>query len=76
VMLLAYSAGLGLPFLLLALGFGRDDRLGWLRRHSRHIEIAGGALLVVMGVAVITGDWTRLMSDMLAMYARLGWPPL
>ncbi|WP_455032261.1 cytochrome c biogenesis CcdA family protein [Lentzea sokolovensis] len=77
LMLLAYSTGLGLPFLLLALGFFRgNDRLGWLRRHSRHIEITGGALLIVMGIAVMTGDWTRLMSDMLGVYARLGWPPL
>ncbi|WP_439664787.1 cytochrome c biogenesis CcdA family protein [Lentzea sp. HUAS TT2] len=77
VMLLAYSAGLGLPFLLLALGFERgNDRLGWLRRHSRHIEIGGGVLLVAMGIAVMTGDWTRLMSDLLAVYARLGWPPI
>ena len=77
LLLLAYSLGLGLPFLLLARGMARGGgRLGWLRRHSRRIEIAGGVLLVAMGVAMMTGGWTVLMSRMLAFYARLGWPPI
>lgn len=77
LLLLAYSLGLGLPFLLLARGMARGGgRLGWLRRHSRRIEVAGGILLVGMGVAMMTGGWTVLMSRMLAFYARLGWPPI
>ncbi|MFC7339890.1 cytochrome c biogenesis CcdA family protein [Saccharopolyspora griseoalba] len=77
LLLLAYSAGLGVPFVLLATGLSRGkDRFGWLRRHARRIEIAGGLLLAVMGLAVMTGDWTALMSRMLAFYARIGWPPL
>jgi cytochrome c-type biogenesis protein len=68
---------LGLPFLLLAAGMSTGrDRLGWLRRHSRRIEIAGGAVLVAMGAAGMTGGWTALMSRMLSVYARLGWPPI
>ena len=51
-------------------------RLGWLRRHSRKLEITGGILLVIMGVAVLSGQWTEFMSSMLAVYARLGWPPI
>ncbi|MBI1843550.1 MAG: hypothetical protein HYR89_02910 [Actinobacteria bacterium] len=46
-----YSLGLGVPFVLPALGFSRAQRsLGWLRRHGRHIEHAGGALLVGVGL--------------------------
>lgn len=76
-LLLLYALGLGLPFLWLAraIGAGRD-RLGWLRRHARQIEVAGGAVLTVMGVAVVTGGWTVLMSRMLAWYSRYGWPPI
>lgn len=77
VLLLAYSLGLGVPFLLLASGLARGGTgFGWLRRHARRIEVVGGLLLVAMGIAVLTGGWTVLMSRMLAAYARLGWPPL
>ena len=77
MLLAAYSLGLGLPFLGLAVAVARGRvRLGWLRRHSRKLEITGGILLVIMGVAVISGRWTEFMSSMLAVYARLGWPPI
>jgi cytochrome c-type biogenesis protein len=74
---LAYSLGLGLPFLALAAGLARGrDRFGWLHRHSRRIEIGGGLALAATGVLMITGGWTAAMSGMLAWYARLGWPPI
>ncbi|MBW0104177.1 cytochrome c biogenesis CcdA family protein [Pseudonocardia sp. KRD291] len=77
VLLLAYSAGLGLPFLLLGAGVARGtDRFGMLRRHARHVEIVGGLALVATGLLMITGGWTVLMSQVLAVYARLGWPPI
>ncbi|WP_026152520.1 cytochrome c biogenesis CcdA family protein [Actinopolyspora halophila] len=77
VLLLAYSAGLGVPFVLLATGLSKGkDRFGWLRRNTRRIEISGGILLAAMGVAILTGGWTVLMSHILAFYAQLGWPPI
>lgn len=77
LLLLAYSLGLGIPFLLVARSVVRGGgRLRHLRRHSRRIEIAGGIVLVVMGSAMMTGGWTALMSRMLAFYARFGWPPI
>lgn len=77
LLLLAYSAGLGVPFVLLAAGINTGkDRFAWLRRHTRHMEIVGGVLLAMMGIAITTGSWTALMSQMLAFYAQLGWPPL
>lgn len=77
VLLGAYSLGLGLPFLLVAAGVARGrQRLRWLRRHGRAVEITGGLVLIVMGVAMLTGGWTVLMSRLLALYARVGWPPL
>lgn len=77
LLLLAYSFGLGLPFLLLAAGLARGrNRFTWLRRHARRIEIVGGLILVGMGVVMMTGGWTVLMSEMLAYYAQLGWPPI
>lgn len=77
LLLLAYSLGLGLPFLLVARGIVRGrGRSQWLRRNSRRIEIIGGVLLIGMGLAMMTGGWTVLKRRMLAGYARLGWPPI
>jgi cytochrome c-type biogenesis protein len=76
-LLFVYSLGLGIPFLLLAWGQARAARaLGWLRRHGRAIEIAGGAVLVLMGVLMIAGEWTRLFIPLLRLFARSGWPPI
>jgi cytochrome c-type biogenesis protein len=65
VLTLAYCAGLGLPFVLIALGASRAVRaLGWLRRHTRAIQIAGGALLVVVGLLLVTGAWGELLAKL------------
>lgn len=76
-LLLVYSLGLGIPFLLLALGYARSMRLfSWLRRHGRGVEIAGGFLLVLMGILMVTGQWTRMFAPLLHLYSRVGWPPI
>ena len=57
----AYSLGLGLPFLVLALWMERTERvLGWLRRHRLALMRVGGGMLVVLGVLLVTGLWGRL----------------
>jgi cytochrome c-type biogenesis protein len=62
VLVLAYCLGLGLPFVVLALGAGWAVRAtGWLRRHVRGVQIAGGVLLVVVGIALVTGLWGELV---------------
>ena len=76
-LLFVYSLGLGVPFLLLALGVARTGRLfRWLRRHGRAIEVAGGSILVLMGVLMITGRWIQLFAPLLRLFSRSGWPPL
>ena len=76
-LLFVYSLGLGVPFLLLALGVARTGRLfGWLRRHGRAIEVAGGSILVLMGVLMITGQWIQLFAPLLRLFSRSGWPPV
>lgn len=62
---LAYSLGLGIPFVLIALGFGWATRsLTFLRRHIRAVNLIGGALLVALGVLMVTGVWTAFMSQL------------
>ncbi len=55
-LLLAYSAGLGLPFVAAALALGSFLRfVGRFRAHFRTIERVAGALLVLTGLAFLTG---------------------
>jgi cytochrome c-type biogenesis protein len=76
-LLFVYSLGLGIPFLLLAWGQARATRaFGWFRRHGRAIERAGGAVLLLMGVLMIAGQWTRLFIPLIRWFARSGWPPI
>ena len=56
-MLVAYSFGLGVPFVLTGLAFGRlSGALGFARRHSRAVSVVSGALLAALGVLIITGE--------------------
>lgn len=56
-LLLVYSAGLGLPFIAVALLFGRmTGLLQRLQRHSLLINRIAGALLIVVGVLIATGQ--------------------
>ncbi|NKY56594.1 cytochrome c biogenesis CcdA family protein [Nocardia flavorosea] len=57
-LIVAYCAGLGLPFVVLAFGSASALRgVGWLRRNTRTIQVVGGLLLVAVGVALVTGAW-------------------
>ena len=70
VLTLAYCAGLGLPFVLIALGASRAVRaLGWLRRHTRAIQIVGGALLMTVGFLLVSGAWGAMIASMQASVA-------
>ncbi|MDX1892505.1 cytochrome c biogenesis CcdA family protein [Mycolicibacterium sp. 050158] len=75
VLVVAYCLGLGIPFLLLAFGSARAVQgLGWLRRHTRGIQIFGGALLILVGLALVTGLWADFVSwvrDVFVSDARL-----
>ena len=62
-MVIAYCLGLGIPFVLLALGSGwAMGAFGWLRRHTRGIQIFGGVLLIAVGLALVTGLWNDFIS--------------
>ena len=56
-----YSAGLAIPFLLTAIAFNRMTTLfAVVKRHYAAIVATGGAILVVMGVLIWTGELTQL----------------
>lgn len=71
----AYSLGLGIPFLLLAVGFGWATRsVAFLRRHIRVVNVLGGLLLIVLGVLMVTGVWTAIMSQLLGVIGGVELP--
>lgn len=62
---LVYCLGLGIPFLLAALGFGRFmHAVTWFRRHQRLVSVLGGLLLITVGVLLVSGLWDSLIDDM------------
>ena len=61
VLLLAYAAGLAVPFLAVAMGATWvAHRLGWVGRHHHAVSLVSGAMLVVLGVLMITNTLARL----------------
>ena len=63
VLVIAYCLGLGIPFVLSAFGSASAVAgLGWLRRHTRGLQIFGGVLLVAVGVALVSGVWNDFVS--------------
>ena len=70
---LAYCVGLGVPFLLVALGLGWASRsISFVKRHLRVVNIVGGLVLVVIGLLMVTGLWSALMSSVGAVIAGYG----
>jgi cytochrome c-type biogenesis protein len=58
-----YWLGLALPFVLVALLLGRVlPALAWVKRHIKAINVAGGALLVAIGVLMVLGIWRDFLS--------------
>jgi cytochrome c-type biogenesis protein len=63
LLLAFYSAGLAIPFLLIALAFERmTDALTVVKRHFPVIIAIGGAVMIVLGVLIVTGEFTTLNS--------------
>lgn len=53
-----YALGIGLPFIAIAAGFTWATKsIGFVKRHIRAFNIAGGVLLMVLGVMLVTGIW-------------------
>ena len=53
-----------MPFLLVALGFGWvGSSIAWVKRHIRAVNIIGGALLIAIGLLMVTGVWGVLISS-------------
>ena len=61
-MMFCYCLGLGIPFVLVALGVGWvSGALGFVRSHMGLISRVGGILLIAIGVLLVTGEWNHWM---------------
>lgn len=61
----AYSVGLGVPFILAALGISRAFKaFAFARRHALAVTRSGGALLVVLGTLEVTGMWSDWLAGL------------
>jgi len=71
----AYSLGLGIPFLLITLGFGWATRsVTFVRRHIRVVNLIGGGLLIVLGLLMVTGVWTAVMAQLQGVFSGVPAP--
>ena len=62
---LAYSLGLGIPFVLAGLMFERTlGAVRWVRRHQVAVTRFGGGMLVLVGVLLVTGVWEDWISQL------------
>lgn len=69
----AYSLGLGLPFIALGLAYRRTlGAVRWIRRHQRWVTRLGGAMLVLVGLLLLTGWWEVLVADLRGWSAGYG----
>lgn len=63
ILAFAYCIGLGLPFIVIALAFTRSPHLlNWVRQHRLAITRTGGIVLILLGLALVTGWWNSLMA--------------
>jgi cytochrome c-type biogenesis protein len=62
ILAVAYCIGLGLPFVLTALAFSRAmSAFSWVKKHYVAFMRTGGAMLVIIGVLLVTGAWNDLV---------------
>jgi cytochrome c-type biogenesis protein len=65
ILLAAYALGLGIPFLIVAIAWRRAlVAVAWLRRHTRAVTIAGGVLMILIGLALLTGWWDYVVQQL------------
>jgi cytochrome c-type biogenesis protein len=63
----AYCLGLGIPFVLVAVGMRAGlGAIAVVRRHTRAVMVIGGLLLVVTGLLEVTGEWNHLVNELRA----------
>jgi cytochrome c-type biogenesis protein len=67
-----YSLGIGIPFILSAVAISAFlSSFGWLKNHFKAIKMGSGAILVIMGVLLITNKLTLLTSYLMSAWESI-----
>ncbi|MFE4367452.1 cytochrome c biogenesis CcdA family protein [Streptomyces sp. NPDC056835] len=65
ILTVAYCLGLGVPFVLAAVAFRKAlGAFGWIKRHYVWVMRVGGAMMILTGLALLTGAWDSIVQDM------------
>jgi cytochrome c-type biogenesis protein len=73
LLLFFYSLGLGVPFVVTGLAFGRlTTAFAWVKRHYRIINLVSGVLLVAFGLLLFAGEVNRMSATILRWMERVG----
>jgi cytochrome c-type biogenesis protein len=76
-LLLLYALGLAVPFALMTVALTTARRLvEFQRRHARVLEIAGGVLMIAVGVLILQGGWQSWLGPATGWLNNHGWPPI
>lgn len=60
-----YCVGLGVPFIAAAVAYRRMlGAVGWVRRHQRTVQVAGGLMMILVGVLLLTGLWQTMITEL------------
>ena len=77
ILAFVYALGLGIPFLLVSLGFQVVMRaFAFARRRARLVTRIGGAMLVCVGLLEVTGEWSTFMAWLQVHWVSTYQPPL
>lgn len=61
----AYSLGLGIPFILAAVAFRKAlGAFGWVKKHYVWVMRTGGVMMIATGLLLVTGVWDSVMQQM------------
>ena len=70
-----YALGLGIPFVLAALALSRFSRaIAWVKNHQRGVQVAGGVLMIAVGLAMVTGLWGVVTNHLYVLAGNWGTP--